>query len=208
MKAWKIVLMGFSFILVFSRLPAQNFEQRMLEQLSEHRTPGMTHFMQGISNTDYVFCIAVPAGLFTAGAIRRDGDMKYKAVYIVETLGLASILELGLKYTVRRQRPYISDPRILPIGGDNSPSFPSGHTTEAFATATALSIAYPRWYIIAPSFLWAGTVGFSRLYLGLHYPSDVLAGALIGAGSAFLAHKVNRWLFHPVAGRRPVVIRL
>jgi len=76
----------------------------------------------------------------------------------------------------------------------SSLSFPSGHTSEAFSTATALSLKYPEWYIIAPAYLWAGSVGYSRMNLGVHYPTDVLAGALLGTGTAFLTLKVNEWL--------------
>lgn len=185
-------------LLTFSNLPAQNFEQRILERLSEHRTPGMTHFMQGVSNTTNYISLAVPVGIFVAGAIERDADKKYKSLYILESIGVSTAIEISLKYIVRRQRPSTTDPLIIPATDIGSPSFPSGHSSEAFATATALSISYPKWYVIAPSFLWAGTVGFSRLYLGAHYPSDVLAGALVGAGSAFLSHMINQWLFHPV----------
>jgi membrane-associated phospholipid phosphatase len=181
---------------------AQNFEQRILEHLSEHRTAGMTHFMQGISNSTGAICLATPVTVFVAGAITKDGDMKYKGVYILESIAVSTVLELSLKYIVNRPRPSTRDSLIIPLTDIGSPSFPSGHTSEAFATAAALSIAYPKWYVIAPSFLWAGTVGFSRLYLGAHYPTDVLAGAVVGAGSAFLSHILNQWLFHPAAGRR------
>jgi len=64
----------------------------------------------------------------------------------------------------------------------------------AFATATSLSLEYPKWYVIVPAYTWAGTVGYSRMHLGVHYPSDVLIGALVGAGSAFITHKVNQKL--------------
>ena len=73
-------------------------------------------------------------------------------------------------------------------------SFPSGHTATAFALATSLSITYPKWYVIAPSALWACSVGVSRMNEGVHYPSDVLAGAVIGAGCAVVNVYVNRWL--------------
>jgi undecaprenyl-diphosphatase len=64
-------------------------------------------------------------------------------------------------------------------------SFPSGHTSSSFSAVTALSRAYPKWYVIAPSFLWAASVGYSRMYLGVHYPTDVTAGAVLGVGTSF-----------------------
>lgn len=69
-----------------------------------------------------------------------------------------------------------------------------------FALATSLSLSYPKWYIIVPSYAWAGSVGYSRMDLGVHYPSDVLAGAVIGAGSAWLTYYINKKLIiksHP-----------
>ena len=98
-----------------------------------------------------------------------------------------------LKYSVNRDRPFVTYPDIIQKS-KAIPSFPSGHTSSAFATATSLSLAYPKWYIIVPSYAWAGTVGYSRMHLGVHYPSDVLAGALIGSGCAYLTFKVNQKL--------------
>lgn len=68
---------------------------------------------------------------------------------------------------------------------------PSGHTSLAFATATSLTLKYPKWYVAAPSYFWACSVGYSRMNLGVHYPSDIVAGALLGAGSAYLTYLVN-----------------
>ena len=96
---------------------------------------------------------------------------------------------------IDRERPYDRYPgRVYPYSTESSPSFPSSHTAAAFSLATSLSIKYPKWYVIAPSAVWACSVGFSRMNEGVHYPSDVIAGAAIGAGCAVVNIYVNRWL--------------
>jgi len=96
-----------------------------------------------------------------------------------------------LKQIARRRRPLEEK-----VAGLNS-SFPSGHTGNAFALATVLSNQYPRLRI--PLYLGATLVGISRIYLGRHYPSDVLVGAAIGTFTAFevVRHKefFLKWRF-------------
>lgn len=89
----------------------------------------------------------------------------------------------GTKYLFNRARPFISDMEIAPlIKTPSSSSFPSGHSATAAAGAISLSVIYPAF---APVLLLAGLlVAISRIYLGVHYPIDVLAGLLIGALSA------------------------
>ena len=67
-------------------------------------------------------------------------------------------ITVALKYSVNRERPFVTYPDIKKKSYGGTPSFPSGHTSSAFATATSVSLLYPKWYIIAPSFAWAGTV--------------------------------------------------
>jgi membrane-associated phospholipid phosphatase len=98
----------------------------------------------------------------------------------------------ALKRVIKRPRPYDRYPNDLtPAGRESSFSMPSGHTSTAFYTATWVSLSYPKWYVIAPSFLWAGLVGHSRNHLGVHYPTDVWIGALLGAATAWGVHQIR-----------------
>jgi undecaprenyl-diphosphatase len=139
-----------------------------------------------IANTNTYVNIALPAGLLTAGLIRHDPDMRQNALYIASSTATTAIVNALIKKIVRRPRPFIRNIHFSAVYQPGSYSFPSGHSSSAFSSAVSLARAYPKWYVIAPSMLWAGAVGCSRLYLGVHYPSDVAAGALLGTGSAFI----------------------
>jgi membrane-associated phospholipid phosphatase len=113
--------------------------------------------------------------------------------------GLALGAALGLKRAVGRARPYRTLPAVQSRSeayrrgqeGDFAETFPSGHATVAFALATSWSLSHPEAYIVGPAFAGATLIGASRLWLGVHYPSDVLAGALLGAGAAVAVYLVR-----------------
>lgn len=103
----------------------------------------------------------------------------------------AGILDQVLKHLLCRARPtapgagvFFAKFPFIPAGYLYT-SFPSGHATTAFAAATFLGLWKPRWAPV--TFALAGLVGVSRIYLGAHFPSDVLAGAALGTGVALLA---------------------
>jgi undecaprenyl-diphosphatase len=100
-----------------------------------------------------------------------------------------------LKRTLGRQRPYkvLNDLNTFGIEMKDY-SFPSGHTTASFCVAVVISINYPQ--MLPFTFLFAVLIGISRIYLGVHFPSDVLAGAVLGIASAFIVHYYFQWAVH------------
>lgn len=86
----------------------------------------------------------------------------------------------AFKLMVARVRPYNAMDCFIPLKTERDYSFPSGHTAAAFSSAITISTAIPA--VTDPVILLAVLIGYSRIYLGIHYPSDVLAGGLLGIG--------------------------
>ncbi|HLN56182.1 MAG TPA: phosphatase PAP2 family protein [Bacteroidales bacterium] len=172
----------------------QNLDIRILRALNSSQDLPSDNFFRFISDSHGYFAAAIPLTVGVTGFIKDDDLIKRKALEMSEAIVFDVAVSQALKYIVNRDRPFISYPDITRKTGAGDPSFPSGHTSASFAAATTLSLNYPEWYVIVPAFAWAGTVGYSRMHLGAHYPSDVLGGALIGSASAVLSHYVNRKL--------------
>lgn len=193
-----VLILSACFLFSMNHVYAQvSLDDQVLIEMMEHRGHEPTELQQALSNSTNYVSMAVPVAFLAKGIIGHDKISLQKGWYITKSLIVSSLVTTGLKYAVNRERPFLKNSFIIPAGSAGSPSFPSGHTSEAFSTATALSLACPRWYVIAPSALWACSVGYSRMYLGVHYPSDVIAGAALGMASAWLTYKFTKWM-HPV----------
>ena len=170
---------------VFGQNAMQRLDDKILINLSNHRNEERTGFFMFLSKHNDVVNVGVPVALLAGGVIANDKEMRQNALYVASASAVNVLATLFLKKVIKRPRPFNGLVKINAVYQPSHYSFPSGHTSTAFTTATALSHAYPKWYVIAPAYLWAGSVSFSRLYLGVHYPTDVAAGALLGTGSAF-----------------------
>ena len=173
-----------------------------LFNIQQRRSPSCNRFWLTVSNS--LILSPVPAlGHFVYGVRTKDDVAKLGAA----ELGASWLLTLGVtsavKMAVRRPRPYKSYPSELDcLQPVRDPSFPSGHTSLCFATATTLSLLYPKAYVIIPAYLWAAGVGYSRMYIGAHYPTDVVVGAVVGTGCAILAHLVR----NSIARKQPSIV--
>lgn len=187
----------FCFFFIFlTNIHAQNWEVKMLDNINPN-IPSSS-FWKGTSNSVYPIALATPASILIAGYIKKDKKIQQQGWDVVGAVFINTVITQGMKYTFNRARPYEKYPLLIhPYNIESDASFPSGHTSTAFATAASLSINFKKWYVVVPAYAYAASVGYSRLYLGEHYPTDVFAGAAVGVGSAYLSHWLNKKLFVP-----------
>ena len=171
---------------------AQNAEIDLLRRINVNRKTSLDHTFKGISDSATPVSLIVPLGILTSAIISKNQGLRNKGLVISASIISASVISYSLKHAILRERPFVTYPDLQKLDDAGSPSFPSGHTSTAFSTATSLSLAFPKWYVIVPAYIWAGGVGYSRMHLGVHYPSDVLAGAITGTGAALLCNYINK----------------
>lgn len=177
---------------ILSTAHSQNLDIDLLHSINSGNSTSWDNTNKILSKSMAPISIAAPASMLLYGILAHDSATKRNSVVVGAGLLTSTVITMAMKYSFNRARPFTTYSFIVQKGEGGGPSFCSGHTSSAFATATSLSLIYPKWYVIAPSFLWASAVGYSRMELGVHYPSDVLTGAIIGAGSSWLMWKVNK----------------
>ena len=122
--------------------------------------------------------------LFLLMGLKKREWVRNGLLVLFSLLADLLLCNMLLKPLFDRTRPYYVlgyEPLIAPVG---DPSFPSGHTAVSFAAATAIYAINKKWGIAA--YIFAIVMGFSRLYLGVHFPLDVLGGAVVGMIAAKL----------------------
>lgn len=113
-------------------------------------------------------------------------------VLVVVAVVIASVAtDHVIKPLVGRRRPYETLSGTVIDAKPDDASFPSGHSANAFAAATTLA-----WVVPQVSWLWwtlAAAIAVSRVYVGVHFPLDVIAGALVGVAAAWLSRRLTRF---------------
>jgi undecaprenyl-diphosphatase len=174
---------------------SQSLDFTMIRAINKNEHPNWDKTMRITSTSIYPVMVAAPATLILSGYMNDDKIMMRNGVKTAAAIGLTVLLTTGLKYSFKRERPFQQYPNDIvkrdDVGGF---SFPSGHTSVSFATATALTLSTKKWYVAVPAYLYACFVGYSRMRLGVHFPSDVLGGVVVGVGSTLLVWQMDKWL--------------
>jgi undecaprenyl-diphosphatase len=160
----------------------QAFDDTVIRWMGAHRSPALDSIMVEVTTLGtwtVVAMIVVVAALFLTLSHR-----KYSAILLIVTTLGGLVLNGVLKLAFNRPRPQM----FVPVVQAFSSSFPSGHAmsaaivygTVAYLAARLHRRRWARWLVMGFAFVVIVLISFSRMYLGVHYPSDVIAGVLIG----------------------------
>ena len=194
--------------LYFTHGNAQRFHKWEMSFVDRCNTPKLAHsnWVQPYSNS-VIYGSAVTPFFVLATPLFENKEKKWSKLGY-EMGGLAAGMALNYAVTfstkrlVQRPRPFTDDPaRIDPSYKPKDYSFPSGHASSAFNWATSI-VLYAHfhygkspWWITVPAYTYATSIAMSRLVMGVHYPSDILMGALIGTASSLISWKLTQFCY-------------
>jgi membrane-associated phospholipid phosphatase/uncharacterized membrane protein YkvA (DUF1232 family) len=186
---WLVLLLGVAAPLALFAVLAEDvaehdifaWDTSILHFMERHQAPGLTTVMRLI--TDSGSTAAIVLMVLGAAALLLVARLRWHAVFLVVAVAATVSLNGVMKAAFARPRPEVF-PHLVLV---RTWSFPSGHSMSAMGFAVALAVvAWPtrwRWPVTVIGALWALAVGVSRVYLGVHYPSDVVAGWALAVGT-------------------------
>jgi undecaprenyl-diphosphatase len=154
-----------------------------------HRAGALNPIFEGLTYAGSYGGLWLALAALAAVLLRRPQVF----VWTLVADGAAELLSDGLKAAIPRARPHVH----ALVARPHTHSFPSGHATTSFACATVIALLVPR--VRIPALVLAAAVAWSRVYVGVHFPLDVLAGAALGAA---IGYCVVRFLPPLAAARR------
>ncbi len=179
-----------------TRYNENNLDIRVFRSVNNIQNKFVNTFIN-VTNASFVpASIGAPIGLYITSRINKNPYDESSAVLLALSEITNEFVTQAFKYTFKRNRPFRTLNKVY-FTDTNSVrgtySFPSGHASGAFTIATLLTLRYPdKPMLISGLFTYAVIVSLGRIYLGVHYPSDILGGMFVGAGSAALIYSLRK----------------
>lgn len=174
-------------------LSISDIDIAILRLIHENRALWLDGFFYSLSFTTTLVSVGILLTVFYC-SLRSNPQLRAAGAKMAATFMLAIAVSFALKVSIQRNRPFVTYPEIQKLSEAGSASFPSGHTTEAFALAFAALFFLPEKMLAAPVFIWACLVAYSRMALGVHYPSDILAGLVTGLLAGFTVQQADKFV--------------
>lgn len=190
-------------------------DDRIDRTVSRHDSPAAASVSRAVTPFGSYAAVGISFAALGGGLLARDANLRDTGRDAIEAeLFAAGIVTPILKATLGRTRPSqgADGDELRPLGGGQS--FPSGHTTEAFAVASVFAARSKGWVVPTIAYTLASAVGLARMHDRAHYASDVVAGAVIGTAvgqSVVRKHPAEgrtAWMLAPIATRRGAGIGL
>src|SRR4030095_10284480 len=181
-------------------LDPNSLDFRLFTSINYNRSAFKNAFFPIFDHSMAPMAAYMPISLFTYGRLYDKTYDENTGYLMAASVITNTAVTFGLKMLIKRKRVrvyYVAYGIYPKIFTSVDPySFPSGHTSTSFAVATLLTLRYHNYPLVyIPALSWAVIIGYGRMYLGMHYPSDVLVGALIGTGSSVLIYSLRKEFF-------------
>ena len=178
---------------------------RLLRLLNGIEHPVLQACLSAANASSYPVFVGAPVGIWVTGALRGEPALRRAGFRMATAEGVVAGVVLVLKELIGRPRPYKTTPDLQLRSRDrlasSTDAMPSGHAALAFSLATAGVLETRTWTAAFPLYAWAASVALARPYMGLHYPSDVLFGAMLGTGLTWGVYRVWEALSPAPSGR-------
>ncbi len=165
-------------------------DYNILKQIYLHRPVYADKFLIWITQNTTLITISFLLLYFFYTFLKKK-NFKNVLFVGISILSAAIITNL-IKIIIKRPRPYDVHTYLnihqIDAGGY---SFPSGHTTEVFALAAAMLLATQSFKKSIPFYLWAILIAYTRMAFGVHYPTDILGGMIVGISTPFIFYKIR-----------------
>ena len=184
-----VLLLGMLILAILLAIVSSNVDDYIVISLNQLRNNFLDAVLLAFSYSAAPITYTTAAVGFSLSLLRQFKPLRQKLHTLVAAVTISGTVPKLLKPIIARPRPFQLISAIHPLGPANGWSFPSGHTCDAFVLAAVTAIVLPdKKMLVSIVYLWAIIIGFSRIYLGVHFLSDVLAGVALSTASALLAH--------------------